>query len=574
MKFRNFLIVEKTSKPVGIFIGRMSPPTIAHAKIIDDAVRKYGEVYIIIIEGIDTSKLEKNFLSFKDRVDVLKITNPRSKPILARKGYIPDIITDNKIDTSNGIAIIAGSDRIDGYKRQFKDADYKVIFDEIKRTASDVSASKVRKAIADNDFDTYKRMIAPGLDNEKWFKLFQKGMKIKGFEMLESIPVYKNLFEAVNKHMEHFEDSVFDGQDGIKRNIEMVGPIFDTLNGTGKNITMKWDGAPAVIFGTDPVTDKFFVSTKGIFAKTPKVAYSESDIDKLFPGGAGPKLKEAFRYLKSTDPTNIYQGDLLFTSGDKKRETIDGKQYLTFTPNTITYAVPLDSDLANEVARAKIGIVVHTRYKGEIGNLSATFDVKANEFKKSSTVWLQDAFVNDASKLNLEKSELNTITGILKMIDTKKDVVEKIDSKVIELLKMYKNNRIKSDIGILKAETGIRDFIDYIEERYENDINTLKTDNSKILKTKEKEKIIEYIDDNSSNITLVFKIYNWFVKIKMIVLNKLNQIENIGTFVRQGDGYKVTAPEGFVAISNDGSVAKLVDRLEFSRLNFTIPKNW
>lgn len=253
MKFRNYLIIEKTTKPIGIFIGRVTPPTIAHWKIIRSAEEKYSKVYIIIIEGIDTSKLEKNFLSFKDRVDILKITNPRSRPILARKGYIPDIITDNKIDTSNGIAIIAGSDRIDGYKRQFKNADYKVIFDEIKRTASDVSASKVRQAIANDDFDTYKRMIAPGLDNEKWFKLFQKGMKIKGFEMLESAPVYKTLFEAVNKHMEHFEDSVFDGQDGIKRNIEMVGPIFDTLNGTGKNITMKWDGCihPDTIISTD-----------------------------------------------------------------------------------------------------------------------------------------------------------------------------------------------------------------------------------------------------------------------------------------------------------------------------------
>lgn len=185
MKFRNFLIIEKNNKAIGIFIARVQPPTIAHWRIIKEALTKYDKVYIFIIEGVDTSKLEKNFLSFKDRQDILKITNPGSKPILSKLGYIPDIIKNNNIDTSNGIAIIAGTDRIGDYKKQFKNAPYKVYYDEIKRTGSNVSASKVREALVNNDYESYKKMVAPGINNKKWFELLRKSLKIKGFEMLD-----------------------------------------------------------------------------------------------------------------------------------------------------------------------------------------------------------------------------------------------------------------------------------------------------------------------------------------------------------------------------------------------------
>lgn len=385
----------------------------------------------------------------------------------------------------------------------------------------------------------------------------------------------KCLFEGVNPHITHLEDNVFEGPGGIEKAIQYIGPIFDTLDGVGKNISMKWDGSPAVVFGMNPVNNKFFVSTKSIFNREPKVVYSNEDADRYFSGPLVDMLKEVLQYLEMTKPRNIYQGDLLFSSGrGKKKENIDGKQYLTFTPNTITYAVPADSDLAKEIMRAKIGIVVHTRYKGEIGNLKPTFDVSESEFTKTPYVWLRDAFINNVVDVNIEPEELRQITSILKVIDGKKDIVEKMSPKIIGLLQIYKNARIRNNVGILTADVGINDFITYLKEKYENDINMLKGDSGKQAKRKDLDRVIEYINTNANNIMLVFKIYNWLVKIKMIILRKLNQIDSIGTFVRQGDSYKVTTPEGFVAISNDGAVTKLVDRLEFSRLNFTIPKNW
>lgn len=186
MKFRNYLIVEKTSKPIAIFIGRMQPLTVAHWQIIRDAERKYEKVYIVIIEGEASSKLEKNFLTFQDRGDMLKATSLKAKPILAKIGYIPDIISNNRIDISNGIVIIAGTDRIDGYKNQFTDVDYDVKFVEIKRTTKDVSAGKVRDTLVNNNYGAYKKMIAPGLDNKKWFELLKRAFNIKKAEFLES----------------------------------------------------------------------------------------------------------------------------------------------------------------------------------------------------------------------------------------------------------------------------------------------------------------------------------------------------------------------------------------------------
>jgi len=185
MKLSDYLTEGKIDKPA-IFLGRVSPPTIAHQKLINDAIKKYAKVYVIIVEGYASSKLEKNFLSFKDRTELLKITNRQAEVILARAGYIPVILSDNNIDTSNGIVVVCGTDRINTYKAQFKEVDYEVTFDEMKRTDDDVSASKVRQVIIDDDFKAYSKMIASGLDNKKYFDLFKRALKVKGLEQLES----------------------------------------------------------------------------------------------------------------------------------------------------------------------------------------------------------------------------------------------------------------------------------------------------------------------------------------------------------------------------------------------------
>ena len=94
---------------------------------------------------------------------------------------------------------------------------------------------------------------------------------------------------------------------------------------------------------------------------------------------------------------------------------------------------------------------------------------------------------------------------------------------------------------------------------------------ARIQKIQEKEK---FMTDNSNILLGILAIYKRIIEAKVLLLQKMQQIENIGTFLKTDDGYRVTAPEGFVAIGHDGGAVKLVDRIEFSKANFTVPKQW
>jgi hypothetical protein len=96
------------------------------------------------------------------------------------------------------------------------------------------------------------------------------------------------------------------------------------------------------------------------------------------------------------------------------------------------------------------------------------------------------------------------------------------------------------------------------------DVASRKAQN-RLIKIKEKE---QWIADNANNLLGVLAVYKRLIEIKSMLLNKLQQVEGIGTFQKTQDGYKVTTPEGFVAIGHDGGAVKLVDRLSFSRQNF------
>ena len=80
---------------------------------------------------------------------------------------------------------------------------------------------------------------------------------------------------------------------------------------------------------------------------------------------------------------------------------------------------------------------------------------------------------------------------------------------------------------------------------------------------------------NAKQLDQLFTLHALLTEIKILLVRKLETIKGIGTFVKTNDGFKVTSPEGFVAIDGLSGVAvKLVDRLEFSKQNFTAAKNW
>ena len=184
---------------------------------------------------------------------------------------------------------------------------------------------------------------------------------------------------AKNLHLEHLEDEIINqGIDGGRGAINFLQGLRDMMKGNSNssvNMTVKWDGAPAIFCGKHPETGQFFVAKKSLFNKEPKFYTTEQEIkdDSSLSGQLQEKFLTSFKYLSKLSWSNVMQGDLMFTD-DKKSQKINGEDFITFQPNTILYAVQKDSVLGKEIDDAKMGIVFHTTYTGSsIDDLSASF---------------------------------------------------------------------------------------------------------------------------------------------------------------------------------------------------------
>ena len=206
-----------------------------------------------------------------------------------------------------------------------------------------------------------------------------------------------------NTHMEHVEEEALNrGKEGAEYALNQMMLFADMLKGrTNKKlrVSVKWDGAPAIVCGIDPESKKFFVGAKGVFAKTPKLGFSHEDIDRHYgESGALPKLHLAFDYLSKLGITGVLQGDFMFDESSRREETIDGEAMYTFKPQLITYAVPVDSDIGKRIGQAKFGIIFHTNYVGTtLADSKANYEVDLSKLKRSSDVWFDDAFFKDVS---------------------------------------------------------------------------------------------------------------------------------------------------------------------------------
>ena len=205
------------------------------------------------------------------------------------------------------------------------------------------------------------------------------------------------LTEDKNTHLEHLEDDILNaGVAGGQNAIDFLSSLSDMLQGNTKrrmNVTVKWDGKPAIFAGTNPENGKFFVGGKHIFNKTPKINYTVADIKKNHgTGGLSHKLIVALKTFPGLGIPGIWQGDLLYTDDDLGRETMDDERMLVFTPNTITYAIPDNSILADRIKRSKIGVVWHTTYSGStMADLKAKFGANAKRLNNIRAVWSTDA---------------------------------------------------------------------------------------------------------------------------------------------------------------------------------------
>ena len=397
------------------------------------------------------------------------------------------------------------------------------------------------------------------------------------------------LTEDKNTHLEHLEDDILNsGVSGGRNAIAFLYSLQDMLQGQSKrrmNVTVKWDGAPAIFAGTNPENGKFFVGTKSIFNKTPLINYTHADISKNHPAGPGPKLHVALDYFKKLNIPGIWQGDLLYTSEDLSADVIGGDKSIVFTPNTITYAIPYNTVVAGRVARSKIGVVWHTTYSGKtMDGLKATFGADAKKLRKIRSVWSIDATFKDTSgNVMFTQQEGKQYQSILKMAagSLKKstrylNMMQKVThpEAPANILKIFLNSYIRGGEKIQNTSKVLNFFEKYYTERLNKKIKSIKSPAGKRKWEQiKKDGILEY-NKYKKDLYFVIASYITLQTAKTMVIRKLERAENIGTFLRTPTGYRVTAPEGFVAIDHIGKALKLVDRLEFSRANFTATKNW
>ena len=389
------------------------------------------------------------------------------------------------------------------------------------------------------------------------------------------------LTEQKNLHLEHLEDELFNrGEAGVNEAIAFLKSLSEMLKGNTKspvNVTVKWDGAPAVFAGTNPENGKFFVATKSLFNKTPKINYTNADIDRNHSGGLADKLKVALANLKGLGIKGVLQGDMLYTTGDLSSQTIDGESMLTFTPNTITYAVPSNSGLASKINSSQMGIVFHTTYSGDtIENLKASFGANVSGLKKTKKVWYQDADYRDVSgratmTAKQERDIQNYIKGTERIVKGSKAALKKIvNSPLKDLIKIYLNQNVRAGIDKGTA-AGLAAFLG---SRFDTKISSLKTDKARERVQQEKDDLMKELKRNERSLDGIFTAHYYLAQAKMLILKKLQALNTMPSFIKTDSGYKVTNPEGFVAIDRTGKAVKLVDRMEFSRANFNVAKDW
>ena len=400
------------------------------------------------------------------------------------------------------------------------------------------------------------------------------------------------LVEDRNTHLEHLEDEIINnGTKGAKTAIEFLKSIKKMLQGGkgGSTVSVKWDGAPAVFCGINPENGKFFVGTKSIFNATPKINYTNADIKRNHGGALADKLIVALKHLPKLGIKGILQGDLLFTSSDKKTATIDGQKSIIFTPNTITYAVPVvksgffGSSLYDNIRKADMGIIFHTSYSGKtMKGLNATFGASVSSLRKNKSVFFDDANYKQAEDPGFSDSEEKAFDNIIKMAEGSAykagafiDKIKK-DKGPLSLgiqLKTFFNTYIRQGAKIEGTSRLANNFEVYFRDRLKKEIDSKKTQATKQKYEEILEAGMKILRPNKDGLYFAIATYITFQSAKAVLLRKLNKIQSIGSFLRTKNGYKVTNPEGYVAIKKSGAV-KLVDRLEFSQANFNMAKDW
>ena len=395
------------------------------------------------------------------------------------------------------------------------------------------------------------------------------------------------LKEFKRTHLEHIEDIILtNGYEGGKTVVGYFTDIYNMLKGSATNsvqVSVKWDGAPAVVCGINPDNGRFFVGTKSVFAKAAKINYTKKDIannhgtDEL-----GQKLLKCLVHLPKLDIKGVVQGDMMFTD-DINTQNINGQSYVTFKPNEIVYAVPEGSEIANQISQASVGIIFHTTYVGEtLANMNAQAGADISSFVKTPDVWFDNAtYKNVSGSATFTKQESDEFKkGIITLKSLLTNVPKNLSAMItsnkdfVPLFQMFINSEVKQ--GRLPNNTNqfLKSFQEFYVNRMKQQLSGLKAQKAIELRQQKMKDMPKFLATIRKPLQYMLAFYKQTQAMKQQSLEKMNQAMKIGTFSQTDNGLEVTDPEGFVAVGADGGAVKLVDRLGFSRKNLTAIKKF
>lgn len=366
------------------------------------------------------------------------------------------------------------------------------------------------------------------------------------------------------KHLNHLEDHIINaGQAGFNHAVDTLHHTAETMRGrnTGHKISTKLDGSPSIVFGHHPETGKFFVASKSAFNKNPKLNYTPNDVEVNHGHAPGlvHKLKMALQHLPKIAPKKgVYQGDMMYTHDDVKTHN----DHYHFKPNTITYSTPMHSEHGKKIATAKLGIGVHTKYKGEkLDDMTAGFSVDHKSFKEHPDVHKISADIHSEKHVLDPKDEAK----FNKHLMAAKHYGNKIGKAGYHVLDhhgstvpIYINHTVKT--GQKPSAEG---FKAHLLERGQKEIAKVKTKEAKSRKYVSTMAKLDHVDANKDAFNNIFKTHHHLQQAKNALVNSLNKTAEF----QHSIGGKKSNPEGFV-VSKGNRPTKLVHRHVFSAANF------
>lgn len=370
--------------------------------------------------------------------------------------------------------------------------------------------------------------------------------------------------ESKLTHLEHAEDHVINaGDKGFAHAFHNLNDVHDRLKGkhTDTSVTTKYDGSPSIIWGHHPKTGKFFVGTKSVFNKDPKINHTPEDIDRNHghAPGLAAKLKEGLKHLPKVTPKGkIYQGDFMYS---RHEVSDDGKKF-HFKPNTITYSTHKSSDEGKKISKAKIGIVPHTEYRGnDLENMKAHYNADVSQMKEHPDVHVISAH-HDFGKTKYTPDQEKEFHGHMNAAtkafhEAHKDFHAAVEPHTVHL-KTYINRTVREG-----TQPSIKGYKDHLRDHFTKEAGKVKTQKSIDQKMSQMKEHHAHVDNNTAHFQSALNMHKHLAAAKNVLVHALASHQ---TYEHSIGGVK-TKPEGFVAVRNNRPT-KLVDRAEFSRANF------